>query len=166
MPHDVEEVYIGVGSNVGSRIRNLLGAVDSLSALATSGLTCSRVYETKPVGLVEQPDFLNLVVQFGTYLRPVELLSRLAQIEQIFGRERSIRFGPRTLDLDILLYGRAYICFRHLQVPHPRMWERGFVMVPLADLAPGRRGPGNRTFREMAQALSVKGDIRDVGRFW
>ncbi|SFU99574.1 2-amino-4-hydroxy-6-hydroxymethyldihydropteridine diphosphokinase [Alicyclobacillus macrosporangiidus] len=157
-------VYLGLGSNQGSRVRNLLGALDELQRMAVGPVACSRVYETRPVGYLQQPDFLNLVVRMQVTLRPLPLLGALHAIEQRFGRVREVRFGPRTLDVDILLYDREYVCFRTLQIPHPRMWTRGFVLIPLADLAPGLRGPGGRTVREMADAMAKDGGVRDVGR--
>ncbi|MCL6517391.1 MAG: 2-amino-4-hydroxy-6-hydroxymethyldihydropteridine diphosphokinase [Alicyclobacillus sp.] len=160
----VHTVYLGLGSNQGSRIRNLLGALDELRRLAVGPLMCSCVYETRPVGYLAQPDFLNLVVGMQVLLRPRDLLAGVQAIETRFGRVRQIRFGPRTLDIDILLYDHEYVCFRDLQIPHPRMWERGFVLIPLAELIPERRGLGGRTLREMAESAASEGGVCCVGR--
>lgn len=169
LPNEVDcgyQAYISVGSNVGHRIHYLRHAVHELSNLAIVPITCSGIYETRPIGYTNQSDFLNMVVALQTRLNPRELLVRLLRIELDYGRVRDLRFGPRTLDLDILLYGDKYVCFRDLQVPHPRMWERAFVMVPLADLAPRRKALGGRAIRECADGLVEGGDVRYVGRFW
>ncbi|MCL6549366.1 MAG: 2-amino-4-hydroxy-6-hydroxymethyldihydropteridine diphosphokinase, partial [Alicyclobacillus sp.] len=153
------DVYIGVGANLGHRLLALDLAVRRLSEVGTR-VVCSPVYETSPVGFREQPDFLNMVVRMETSLGPRQLLEAVGRVEQEAGRTREVRFGPRTLDLDILLYGTQYVCFRDLQIPHPRMWTRGFVLVPLADLAPARIGPGGRTVRELARAYGGEGGVR------
>ncbi|MDQ0190133.1 2-amino-4-hydroxy-6-hydroxymethyldihydropteridine diphosphokinase [Alicyclobacillus cycloheptanicus] len=162
---DVHEVYIGIGSNVGSRETHLRTAVRALQRIAVGAVQCSGVYETAPVGYANQPDFLNMVVRMQVPLRPLALLAALHQIEQEAGRTREIRFGPRTLDLDILLFDNDYICYRMLQVPHPRMWDRAFVLVPLAELAPMRRGRSGCTIGDLAAARKEMG-IRYVGRLW
>lgn len=157
------EVFIALGSNLGNREEYLLRATEALEKLMTSPLKCSRVYETKPVGFVDQPDFLNLVVQSTTQLQPLQLLEQLHEIEQKLGRKRNIRFGPRTIDLDILLFGNRYECFHDLQIPHPRMWQRAFVMVPLAELAPGRRGLGGESVSVLAARIAKEGGLHNVG---
>lgn len=159
------EVYIGIGSNMGSRIRYLDAAVQALQRLSCSSLKCSPVYETKPMDYLAQSHFLNMVVCMQTDLSALDLLDKLHKIEEINGRERHIRFGPRTLDLDILLYDNLYICYKDLHIPHPRMWERSFVMIPLATLIPNRLGLGGRTFIQFAK-VHQEGDVRYVGRFW
>lgn len=162
----VHDVYVSIGSNMGSRIRRLGDAVHALSRIAVYPLRCSPVYETRPVGYTAQADFLNMVVQLQVKKEPQELLSKLLEIEAECGRVRDIRYGPRTLDLDILLYDNSYVCFNHLQIPHPRMWERAFVLVPLADLVPNRKALGGKPIRLLAGALANGGDVRYVGRFW
>ncbi len=156
--------YIGIGSNIGDRCSYLQAAVGALNEFGS--LRCSAVYETDPVGYREQPRFLNMVVELETELAPLPLLDQLMHIERDHGRERSIRFGPRTLDLDILLYDNDYICYRNLQIPHPRMWQRAFVLVPLAELVPDRRGLGGRSIKALADQLLREGGIRRVGRVW
>ena len=162
----IEPVYIGIGSNLGSRLDYLYQAVSQLEQLSPTGIRCSAVYETQPVGLANQPKFLDMVVEVSVLHTPRELLKSLAAIEALCGRERTIRFGPRTLDLDILLYDNRYVCFKDLQIPHPRMWERAFVMVPLSELIPSRKALGGHTVAQLARTLLQGGDVRYVGRFW
>lgn len=123
------------------------------------------VYETDAVELVTQPPFLNTVLEVRTRLRPLALLQAVHEVENALGRERVIRFGPRTADLDILLYDDEYVCFQSLQIPHPRMWQRAFVLVPLADLIPEQRGLSGRTVRELASEFHGRG-VRHVGCLW
>lgn len=149
---------------MGGKRKHLETALDYLSKLG--GVRCSSLYETSPVGYLHQDDFLNMVIELKTTLSPVSLLRSLLEIEQVCGRKRTIRFGPRTLDLDLLLYDNEYVCFRDLQVPHPRMWERAFVMVPLAELAPYRRGLGGQPVQTIADQVFREGEIRCVGRIW
>lgn len=158
---DRHEAYIGVGSNLGNRRKQLELAVQSLREIGIS--RCSAIYETEPVGYLNQERFYNMVIELQTHLQPRALLHRLADIERHAHRDRKIRFGPRTLDLDILLYDNAYLCFRDLCVPHPRMWERAFVLVPLSDLVPARKGLGGATILELAQATNLKEEVRYVG---
>jgi 2-amino-4-hydroxy-6-hydroxymethyldihydropteridine diphosphokinase len=132
----VARAFLGLGSNQGDRGANLRRAVDSMSA-STRVVAVSPVYETRPVGGPPgQGDYLNLVVELDTELRPRELLEIGQALEMAAGRVRTVRFGPRTLDVDVLLVGDEVVKEDDLVVPHPRMNERGFVLVPLADLAP------------------------------
>jgi 2-amino-4-hydroxy-6-hydroxymethyldihydropteridine diphosphokinase len=124
--------FIGLGSNLGDRWAYLRGGLARLPDLvATSG-----VYETEPVGGPAQGPYLNMVAELCTEASPQELLAAAREAESDAGRERLQRWGPRTLDVDILLVGDLTISSPDLVVPHPRLWERGFVLVPLADLAP------------------------------
>jgi len=131
--------YIALGSNLGDRRLQLERAVEAIGEL--SGVTlleCSRVFETEPFGPPPQADYLNAVVQIECDLAPRELLDRLLEIERRLGRDRSeqaLRWGPRTLDLDLLLYGDFCIREDGLEVPHPRLHERPFVLAPLCDVA-------------------------------
>lgn len=161
----VHEVFIALGSNQGRRIHHLQRAVEALTCLSERPVRCSSVYETTPVGYLEQPDFLNMVMSIQTSLEPLQLLQTLHEIEQNEGRVRAIQNGPRTLDLDILLYDNLSVCYQMLQIPHPRMWERGFVIIPLAELVPQRRGLGGVTLAEMAENLSESG-VEYVGHIW
>lgn len=136
-PSPVRRAYLGIGSNLGDRRAHLQGAVDAL--VAAEGLdvvAVSPVYETAPVGGPPQPDFLNAVVAVDTPLTARALLELAQRIEAAAERVRTVRWGPRTLDVDVLLVGDERTDEPDLVVPHPRMTERAFVVVPLADLAP------------------------------
>ncbi len=137
----VVTVHIALGSNLGNCAVNLARARQSVAAFITE-IRCSSIYETPPWGVLDQPHFLNQVIRGSTTLSPLCLLDSLKAIEQDMGREKTVRFGPRVIDLDILLYGNRIINYRRLQVPHPRMAERAFVLVPLKELSPGLVIPG------------------------
>jgi 2-amino-4-hydroxy-6-hydroxymethyldihydropteridine diphosphokinase len=146
-------IYLSLGSNIGDREANLKAAIERLGEERIHVLRTSPVYETEPLEYTDQPWFLNLVVEAETELPPMQLLARTAEIERELGRTREIAKGPRTLDIDILLYDDATIRTESLEVPHPRMTERRFVLAPLADLAPELRHPiTGRTVREMLAA--------------
>jgi len=132
------KVYVALGCNLGSRHQNLTGALGALkNHRQIAKLTCSSVYETSPMGPQDQPDYLNAVVEFDTDLAAVVLLDVLQDIETNHGRTRTgERWGPRTLDLDLLLYGDYLIDIPGLKVPHPGIADRSFVLLPLAELAP------------------------------
>jgi len=130
-------VYLALGSNINDREKNLKDAVNMILQMpATSLKTVSNIYETEPVGYVEQDDFLNAALLIETGLKPVQLLEELQAIEKNLKRTREIRWGPRTIDIDILLYGNLDISLPQLEIPHPRMFERAFVLVPLRDIMP------------------------------
>ncbi|MBC7715873.1 MAG: 2-amino-4-hydroxy-6-hydroxymethyldihydropteridine diphosphokinase [Pseudorhodobacter sp.] len=134
-------VFIGLGANLGDAAETLKVAVAALAALPqTTWLTCSRTYRSAPVD-AQGPDYLNAVVEIHTTLAAAALLSELQRIEQVHGRERAYRNAPRTLDLDLLLYGDHSIATPDLTVPHPRMHSRAFVLLPLQELAPGLEIP-------------------------
>ena len=138
----MERVYIGIGANLGTPSRTVEAAIAALEDLpGTRGHRRSRLYRTAPVGPPDQPDYVNAAMSFDTELAPDDLLARLHGIEADFGRERTLRWGPRTLDLDLLLHGDRIIDTPALHVPHPRIQERGFVLAPLADLDPTLRHP-------------------------
>lgn len=129
--------YLSMGSNLGDRVETLRGAVAELRATPEVRVrAASSLYETTPVGYREQPDFLNAAVRVETSLEPEALLDRCLGIEERFGRRREVRWGPRTLDLDIILYGDLSIATERLVIPHPRARERAFVLVPLIELDP------------------------------
>ncbi len=136
--------YVGLGANLGDRESTLIAAVDALAAEeGIEVVAVSTLRDTKPVGVGEQPRFLNGVVLLETTLSARELLDRLLEIEQRFGRIRVPgEHGPRTLDLDLLLYGDEETDEPGLRVPHPRLHERRFVLEPLGELAPGLVVPG------------------------
>jgi len=133
----VATAYLSMGSNLGDRLELLRSGVKGLAA--TPGVRVvklSSIYETTPVGVTGQPDYLNLVAAIETELTPYELLRTCLAIEKENGRERSVRWGPRTLDLDILLYDDVHMETDDLVIPHPRMKERAFVLVPLLEIEP------------------------------
>jgi len=143
--------YIGLGTNMGDRIGYLRAALEELGRVPDIRvLGVSPVYETAPVGLVEQPDFLNAVVAVRACLAPIALLREMQRIEDRLERTRAERWGPRTIDLDLLFYGDAVIEEEDLVVPHPRLHERAFVLVPMCDLAPNLVHPRlGRTMRDL-----------------
>ncbi len=143
LPNTFERVYCSIGANLGDRERTLAACVAELDAIAESRVVrVSPLYETEPVGDIPQPDFLNAVVALETGLQPEPFFDACLQIEQHFGRERRQRWGPRTLDIDIILFGRRHVQTARLQIPHPRFSERSFVLIPLADLVPDLTPPG------------------------
>jgi 2-amino-4-hydroxy-6-hydroxymethyldihydropteridine diphosphokinase len=133
----VTRAYLGLGSNLGDRLAHLQRAVDALAAVdGIDVLAVSQVYETAPVGGPEQDDFLNAVVAVETMLDPFALLAAAQATEQGEQRVRTVRWGPRTLDVDVLSYGDERVETADLEIPHPRMHERAFVLAPLHDVAP------------------------------
>ena len=136
------EAYLSLGSNVGDRLDNLKRAVSLLEKpKEVQVLEVSPVFETAPVGYKEQDDFLNICVKIETSLEPLALLSACQRIEETLHRKRTIRWGPRTIDVDILTYGDVRMNTPRLTIPHPRMEERGFVQVPLLFLSGEREIP-------------------------
>jgi 2-amino-4-hydroxy-6-hydroxymethyldihydropteridine diphosphokinase len=148
--------YVGIGSNLGDRLENLRTAVRELAGTPdVRFVRSSSVYETAPVGGPEQGDFLNAVVEISTELEPRALLEALQLIENELGRVRAERFGPRTIDLDLLLYGDEEIDEPDLTVPHPRMHERAFVVVPLMELEAGDALPNGRRLEPVKDAAQT-----------
>lgn len=149
----MKTVYLGLGSNIGNREENLRDALARLEAPDLRVRRVSSTYETEPYGYTEQRWFLNLVAEVETDLFPMQLLSRIGKIEHALGRVRTVRNGPRTIDIDILFYGRAVMPGAQLEIPHPRLAERRFVLAPLAELAPDLRHPvTHQSVREMLDA--------------
>ena len=130
-----EFVHIALGTNLGNRSLNLEKAIGFLGTIMEIQ-TRSSVYETPPWGVEDQPRFYNQVVNGYTAFSPLRLLDALKSIEHEMGRQKTVRYGPRVIDLDILLYGERIIHYRRLTVPHPRMMERAFVLLPLAEISP------------------------------
>jgi 2-amino-4-hydroxy-6-hydroxymethyldihydropteridine diphosphokinase len=128
-------VVLGLGSNLGERLATLQRAVDLLAAERVRVVASSRVFETEPIG-PPQPDYLNAVVRAQTDLEPLELLHACQRVEASLGRVRAERWGPRTIDIDVLLYDDAVVDEPELTIPHPRMSERAFVVLPLLELDP------------------------------
>jgi 2-amino-4-hydroxy-6-hydroxymethyldihydropteridine diphosphokinase len=137
-------VYLGLGSNVGDREAHLREALDKLQARDLRLRRASSLYETEPVGLRDQRWFLNQVSEFETELFPLQLWQRIRRVENHLGRKRVVVNGPRTIDIDILLYGSALVKTAELEVPHPRYRERRFVLEPLAELNASLRDPETR----------------------
>jgi len=146
-------VYLSLGSNLGDREANLLAAIGRMATPDLRAVRVSPIYETEPVGATDPRWFLNLVVEAETTLFPQQLLARTARIERELGRVRTVPNGPRTIDIDILLYANAVVRSPRLEIPHPRMCERRFVLAPLADLAPALRHPlTHLTVRQLLEA--------------
>jgi 2-amino-4-hydroxy-6-hydroxymethyldihydropteridine diphosphokinase len=154
----VTRVFLGMGSNLGDRLENLRRAVELLAERRARLIRSSRVYETDPVGGPPQPDFLNAVAELETELSPRDLLRICQDVERVMGRTREDRWGPRPIDLDILLFGEEEIDHPELQVPHPRMHQRAFVLVPLLELVADPILPGGRRVASLRlDALSLDG---------
>lgn len=128
--------YIGIGSNLGNRHKNCLHAIELLEERGVLVQKRSSLYETVPWGVKDQPSFINMVVQIETTLKPDELLRLLKDIEKEIGRQDSIHWGPRIIDLDILLFNTLVLNEKKLQIPHPYLHEREFVLRPLNEIAP------------------------------
>jgi 2-amino-4-hydroxy-6-hydroxymethyldihydropteridine diphosphokinase len=147
----VSLAYIGLGSNLGDREENLRGALERLNELGRVRVSSFR--ETEPVGVTDQPRFVNAAAELETDLSPQDLLARLLEIERDLGRDRARerRWGPRTIDLDLLLYGDQVLDEPGLKVPHPRLDERRFVLEPLHELAPELSLPDGRRVVDLLQ---------------
>lgn len=155
-------MYVALGSNIGERERYLFDALQEMETVGLRVTKQSNVYETAPVGYTDQPSFYNMVVEVETALEADDVLARLQQVERGLGRERLFKNGPRTIDLDILLYNGEHIQSKHLTVPHPRMHERAFVLAPLVEIAPTLEVNG-KTVRQLLDALP-ESERRDVVR--
>ncbi|MFM8341705.1 MAG: 2-amino-4-hydroxy-6-hydroxymethyldihydropteridine diphosphokinase [Methylomonas sp.] len=153
------EAYIGIGSNLDNPVANLHSAYQAISDLdGVTPLALSPLYSSKPVGPQDQPDYVNAVLRINTTLSAQQLLTELQQIETAHGRVRTIRWGARTLDLDILLFGNAIINDANLIVPHVEMANRGFVLYPLADIAPSDlQIPGQNSLAQLLAACPADG---------
>lgn len=142
--------YLGLGSNLGDRLTNLQRAVDALrDASGVRIASSSRVWETEPVGGPPQPEYLNAVIRVETDRSPHELLEACRTVERALGRVRTERWGPRTIDVDVLIYDDETVDAPDLLVPHPRMTERAFVVLPLLELEPDLALPDGRRLREL-----------------
>ncbi len=153
----MRRAYLGLGANLGDRERNLREAIARLRAAeGVNFLRQSRVYQTEPMHITDQPEFLNMVVEVEVAddMSARRLLGLVKGIEQDIGRRHRERWGPREIDIDILLFGDERIIEDDFEVPHPRMWERGFVVVPLADLAPDLQAPTGEGIGSLARRLA------------
>ena len=157
-------VYLSLGGNMGNRAANLAQAIEQIEAGGVSITRLSSVYETEPVGLRDQPWFLNLVCTGETSLSPIDLLDMLQAIETEMGRVITVRWGPRPIDVDILLYGDLILDSRRLTIPHRRMAERTFVLVPLAEIAADAWHPGLKaTARELLSRIEPVSGVKCWG---
>jgi len=146
-------VYLSLGSNLGDRDANLRNAIERLRGVGNP-VAISSFYETEPIDVVSQPWFLNCAVKLDTEKMPRQLITAILSLEQEMGRQRKQQKAPRTIDIDILLFGSSIIEIPSLTIPHPRMHERRFVLEPLAEIAPDARHPVfKRTIRELREAL-------------
>jgi 2-amino-4-hydroxy-6-hydroxymethyldihydropteridine diphosphokinase len=154
-------VYLSLGSNVGDREANVRAAIAALPGIGARVTKLSSIYETQPVDYLDQAWFLNCVVEGETQMTPAELLRALRQIETAMGSRKEFPKGPRLIDIDILLYGDDTIDTPELQIPHPRMTLRRFVLVPLAEIAPTLRHPDwQGTTEQLLQQTQDRSDVR------
>ncbi len=148
--------YIGIGSNIDTPLNHVRKAITELDQLHRCHLVkTSPIYRSKALGPAEQPDYLNAVAQLDTQLQALELLDILQEIERQHGRERVLRWGPRTLDLDILLYGSEQISSPRLNIPHPYLTQRNFVLYPLLSIAPELSLPDGRKIKDLPGARNA-----------
>jgi 2-amino-4-hydroxy-6-hydroxymethyldihydropteridine diphosphokinase len=158
-------IYLSLGSNVGDREANLRAAIAAIEGAGVRVTRVSSLYETEPVDFLEQPWFLNCVVEGETESKPLALLRALREIEVKMGSKKLIAKGPRLLDMDILLYGEETIDKPELQVPHPRMLNRRFVLGPLAEIAPELRHPSwNGTATDLLARTPDRSEVRRLGK--
>src|SRR6266704_335967 len=156
-PVTTHSVYLALGSNMGDRRGNLAAALQRLREVVEIS-AISSIYETEPVGYLDQPRFLNIVCRGKTMLSAQELLKYAKDVEVAIGRQPTFRNGPRTIDIDIIFYDDLHITQGNLTVPHPRMSERAFVLVPLAEIAPGVIDPvSGQTAQQLLDAVSQDG---------
>jgi len=158
MESDLKEIiYLSLGSNLGDRGANLESVFEQLPP-AIEVIVRSSIYQTEPWGFKDQPDFLNMVVQGETELPPRELLAYLKKIEKKIGRKPDFLYGPRLVDIDILFYGEKVVDEIHLTIPHKKIPERAFVLVPLAEIAPDLKFPNSeQTISDLASSIDTSG---------
>jgi 2-amino-4-hydroxy-6-hydroxymethyldihydropteridine diphosphokinase len=149
-------VYIGIGSNIGNRQANCKNAIERLKNKGIIVRKYSSMYETEPWGLKEQPRFINMAVEAETGFSPDELLRALKDIEKEMGKEETVKWGPRIIDLDILLYDDIIIDMKHLHIPHPLLHKRDFVLIPMSEIAPDKMHPAlKKSMRQLKKELNA-----------
>lgn len=159
-------VFIGLGSNVGNRNDNLKKAVEMLESHSRiKVIKRSSIYETAPVGYVNQPDFLNAVVKIETALSPRELIKVTKGVEEELKRKRKTKWGPRTIDLDILIYDDVVMDEPHLKLPHPEIVNRAFVLVPLYEIAAELALPGGKKIKDLLNGIKDEQQIKKAASF-
>jgi 2-amino-4-hydroxy-6-hydroxymethyldihydropteridine diphosphokinase len=155
--------YLSLGSNLGNKRTNLKRAVTFINEHPQIKLIAqSSVYETKPVGYRKQPDFLNLVIKIETTLSPQQLWQVVQKIEKKIGRKPTVRWGPRLIDIDILLYNDLTLTQPDLEIPHPELEKRAFVLIPLQEIAPGIRLPSGNNLASLIKNLPKQG-VKRIG---
>jgi 2-amino-4-hydroxy-6-hydroxymethyldihydropteridine diphosphokinase len=151
--------YVGLGSNQGDRaalLTEALRKIDTANRVRVTAL--SSFYQTRPVGFTDQPDFLNAVAEISTTLTPSQLLEAILEIENEMGRTRTIRWGPRVIDIDILLYGLQVVSMPGLTIPHPQLTQRAFALAPLVEIAPEAHFPDGETAQKKLEILAKTGN--------
>jgi 2-amino-4-hydroxy-6-hydroxymethyldihydropteridine diphosphokinase len=159
----VPDLWLGLGSNLGDRATTLRAALRDLGANGMAVRAVSSLYATAPQGITDQPEFLNCVVRSRTALSAPDALRHCQAIEAIHGRVRARRWGPRTLDIDLLFYDDLVSTRPDLQLPHPRIWERAFVLAPLLELWPDLASPSGEPAQELLQRLATSQRVERVG---
>jgi len=156
-------VYIGLGSNLGNKSKNIQIARDFIQNIDGINVTkISSLYLTAAWGKTDQDDFINQVIEIETKLSPLDLLHRLQDIEIKLGRQRNVKWGPRIIDLDVLLYAKETIKLEELEVPHPYLSQRLFVLIPLQEINPELEFPDGSKIREVLSRVELRADGRDI----
>jgi len=156
-----QEIYVGLGSNLGDRLANIRKAIELMKEAGIEIIDEASIYETEPLGYKEQGWFLNSVVKARTELSPLRLWKRLERIEKSMGREREVKWGPRIIDLDILFYGDKILNGRELRIPHPELHKRKFVLIPLEEIAPKLVHPVlKKTISELLRDLKDNSQVK------